>query len=150
MKIGHLSRYRDIARLLIRYGRSDLVRQAGLEDVPEEKDQSQDTPLALLSERFAKDLEALGPTYVKIGQLLSTRADLLPQPFLDALALLQDNVAPFPYEQIEQIVTTELGVRISIDGAFLADELFRAYLQQILVDGTGPALEVNVPSRRTA
>ena len=94
MKAEHLSRYRDIARLLIRYGRSDLVRQAGIEDVPEERDQAKDTPLADLSERFANDLEALGPTYIKIGQLLSTRADLLPKPFLDALARLQTTWPP--------------------------------------------------------
>jgi predicted unusual protein kinase regulating ubiquinone biosynthesis (AarF/ABC1/UbiB family) len=68
---------------------------------------------AELSERFAKDLETLGPTYVKIGQLLSTRADLLPVTFLDALARLQDNVEPFAYEQVEAIVSVELGIRVS-------------------------------------
>jgi ubiquinone biosynthesis protein len=144
---GHLKRYRDIARLLIRYGRSDLVRQAGIEDVPEEKDEAKDTPLVELSERFARDLEALGPTYIKIGQLLSTRADLLPMPFLDALARLQDNVAPFPYEQLEQIVTTELGVRISkAFSAFEREPLAAASLGQVhratMRDGRQVAVKV--------
>ena len=67
VKIGHLKRYRDIARLLVRYGRTDLVRRSGLEDVSDEKDETRDTPMTELSERFARDLEALGPTYIKIG-----------------------------------------------------------------------------------
>ena len=113
MNIGHLKRYRDIARLLVRYGRSDLVKSSGLEDIADEKDLAKDTPATELSQRFARDLEALGPTYIKVGQLLSTRSDLLPASFLVALARLQDDVAPFPYAQVEEIVTAELGVRIS-------------------------------------
>jgi len=48
-----------------------------------------------------------------LGQLLSTRGDCLPQPYLDALSRLLDQVEPFPYEEVEQIVSSELGVRIS-------------------------------------
>ena len=62
---------------------------------------------------FAKDLESLGPTFIKLGQILSTRADLLPPAYLDALARLQDQVEPFPYEDVERTIREELGVRVS-------------------------------------
>jgi predicted unusual protein kinase regulating ubiquinone biosynthesis (AarF/ABC1/UbiB family) len=55
----------------------------------------------------------MGPTYVKLGQVLSGRPDLLPEPYLKALARLQDKVKPFSIAEVEQIVSTELGVRIS-------------------------------------
>ncbi|MCG2431983.1 ABC1 kinase family protein [Aequorivita xiaoshiensis] len=64
-------------------------------------------------EELADDLKSMGPTYVKLGQLLSTRPDLLPSPFLDALATLQDEVEIVDYQEIETIFKEELGVRIS-------------------------------------
>ena len=100
----HLKSYADIGKLLIRYGHSDLVRKAGFEELPDEEAPAAGTPFAELAQRFVDDVEKLGPTYVKIGQLLSTRADLLPQPFLDALARLQDDVAPFPFAEVEEII----------------------------------------------
>jgi hypothetical protein len=59
------------------------------------------------------DLERMGPTFIKVGQLLSTRADLLPPPYLAALSRLQDRVEPFAFADVERIVTEELGVRLS-------------------------------------
>lgn len=64
-------------------------------------------------EELAEDLKSMGPTYVKLGQLLSTRPDLLPPPFLEALATLQDDVEVVDYVEIEKIFKEELGVRIS-------------------------------------
>ncbi len=62
---------------------------------------------------LADDLEKLGPTLIKLGQLLSTRSDLLPAAYMEGLARLQDNIEPFPFAQVEEIVATELGVRLS-------------------------------------
>src|SRR5690606_26680423 len=56
------------------------------------------------------DLKKMGPTYVKLGQLLSTRSDLLPQPYLKALADLQDNVSPIAFEAVERTLESELGM----------------------------------------
>src|SRR5207245_1191929 len=64
-------------------------------------------------EEVANDLEKLGATFIKLGQLLSTRGDLLPEPYLEALSRLQDQIEPFSLAQVEQIISTELGVRIS-------------------------------------
>ena len=112
LKPERLKRYKDVAMLLIKYGRSDLISAAGLEGsvLPDEiAAESQTAP----AEDLAKDLEKLGPTFIKLGQLLSTRADLLPGPYLDALERLQDHIEPFPYEEVERIVSGELGVRLS-------------------------------------
>ena len=111
LKPDRLKRYKDVALLLIKYGRSDLVTQAGLAGsvLAEEME----TSATASADELAKDLEKLGPTFIKLGQLLSTRADLLPEPYLDALTRLQDNVEPFQFEEVEKIVSTELGVRIS-------------------------------------
>ena len=108
----HLKRYKDVVMLLGKYGRSDLVRQAGLGESIE-IDEKISEGVAPKAEELAADLEKLGPTFIKLGQLLSTRADLLPAPYLEALTRLQDQVEPFPYEEVDRIVSEELGVRIS-------------------------------------
>jgi ubiquinone biosynthesis protein len=113
LKTDHLTRYKDIALLLMKYGRSDLVKHAGLEDAVAESGTVTPVGEESLPEQLSADLERLGPTYVKVGQLLSTRADLLPPAFLEALTRLQDKVEPFPYSEVEAIVTAELGVKIS-------------------------------------
>jgi predicted unusual protein kinase regulating ubiquinone biosynthesis (AarF/ABC1/UbiB family) len=112
LKPERLKRYKDVTLLLVKYGRSDLVKQAGLEDHLElsEHDLAESAPKA---EELAADLEKLGPTFIKLGQLLSTRADLLPTPYLEALTRLQDKIEPFPYEEVDRIVSSEIGVRIS-------------------------------------
>lgn len=111
MRPQHLNRYREIATLLVRHGRSDLVRSAGLDDVLTEDEVSPGDQDA--AEGLAADLERMGPTFVKLGQLLSSRVDLLPPAYTTALARLQDDVAPFGFDQVEEIVGTELGVRLS-------------------------------------
>src|SRR4051794_7418967 len=107
----HLGRYRDIGRLLLKYGRSDLVRQAGLDTAL--VDDVEPAGAQEEGENLAADLERLGPTFIKLGQLLSTRADLMPPPFLDALARLQDDLEPFSFDQVRTTIEDELGVRLS-------------------------------------
>src|ERR1044071_9432005 len=110
LKPERLKRYAEIVALLVKYGRSDLVDQSALNSLESKSRPATDPPRA---EELADGLEKLGPTFIKLGQLLSTRGDLLPEPYLDALARLQDQIEPFPYEQVEQIVSSELGGRIS-------------------------------------
>jgi predicted unusual protein kinase regulating ubiquinone biosynthesis (AarF/ABC1/UbiB family) len=101
------ARYASLARLLLRYGRSDLVRGAGLDTFADEADATQGD--AATAEAFATDLERMGPTYTKLGQLLSTRFDLLPAPYTDALSRLQDEVEPFDFAIVQEIVEADLG-----------------------------------------
>ncbi|HEY9404125.1 MAG TPA: AarF/UbiB family protein, partial [Pyrinomonadaceae bacterium] len=112
LKPEFLKRYKDIAVLFMKYGRSDLVKTSGLslalgDDSPEV------AATAPEAGELAADLERLGPTFIKLGQLLSTRADILPPPYLEALARLQDNVGPFSFADVERIVEDDLGVRLS-------------------------------------
>jgi predicted unusual protein kinase regulating ubiquinone biosynthesis (AarF/ABC1/UbiB family) len=111
LKPEHLKRYKDLALLLMKYGRADLVKGAGLEAAIEGEHDGQVSPAKM--EELASDIERMGPTFIKLAQLMSTRADLLPQAYIDALTRLQDKVEPFPFTEVEQIVNTELGVRIS-------------------------------------
>jgi predicted unusual protein kinase regulating ubiquinone biosynthesis (AarF/ABC1/UbiB family) len=107
--------YAELARLLVRYGRSDLVTGVGLDDFadPMPADQAVDGEAAQRAAELTADLERMGPTYIKFGQLLSTRVDLLPPVYTEALTRLQDDVEPFPFAEVEQIVVRELGVSLS-------------------------------------
>jgi predicted unusual protein kinase regulating ubiquinone biosynthesis (AarF/ABC1/UbiB family) len=154
LKPAHLRRYKDIVRLFLKYGRGEVARDLEEADVLDDEMPSaggeQTKP-----EELADDLEGMGPTFVKLGQVLSSRADLLPQPYLDALSRLQDNVKPFPFEEVAEIVQTELGVRLSkAFPTFAARPLAAASLGQVhaatLRDGRPVVVKVQRPGiRRT-
>lgn len=147
----HLRRYKDVARLLVKYGRRDIVAQAGLDEVLE--GERADSDLSDKGEDLARDLEALGPTYVKLGQLLSTRADLLPAPYIKALARLQDDVEPFSAEEAEEVFCAAVGARPKdVFGTFDYTPIASASLGQVhratLRDGRPVAVKIQRPGIR--
>src|ERR1035437_7813214 len=131
LKPHHLKRYKDIALLFWKYGTSDLAKEFATDAAGDEK-----TLLA-----------------AKLGQLLSSRPDLLPEPYLKALARLQDKVKPFPYAEVEQTVASELGIRISKAFSFFEEKhLAAASLGQVhraaLREGRPVVVKVQRPEIR--
>lgn len=113
LSIRHFQQYKKIAALLWKYGRSDVVRGMGFANDVDVAELSASHPGDASPTDLADDLEAMGPTYVKLGQVLASRPDILPLPYINALSRLHDGVQPFSFAEVEEIVTTELGVRLS-------------------------------------
>ena len=127
-----MSSYTDLVRLLLRYGRTDLLAGAQLDEFAIGDDDAVDAGSEKTAEAFAADLERMGPTYIKMGQLLSTRFDLLPPAYTEALTRLQDTVEPFPFEEVQEIVESELGARIKdLFATFDEEPLASASLGQV-------------------
>jgi ubiquinone biosynthesis protein len=152
LKPQHLKRYKDVALLLIKYGRRDLVNVAGIDPALDEESAPVATADPAATE-LADDLERMGPTFIKLGQLLSTRPDILPPPYIHALVRLQDRVEPFPFAEVERIVVTELGVRLSkAFSEFEATPVAAASLGQVhraaMRDGRRVAVKVQRPDIR--
>jgi predicted unusual protein kinase regulating ubiquinone biosynthesis (AarF/ABC1/UbiB family) len=162
--VFYLKRYRQIASLLWKYGRTDLAQQMsaeegfGIDELPSEEGQpltDNTKPAAgqASPEQLADDLEAMGPTYVKLGQVLAGRPDLLPDAYLKALARLEDKVKPFSYAEVEEVIMTELGVRISkAFSRFDVEPMAAASLGQVhraaLRDGRAVVVKVQRPNIR--
>src|SRR5881397_437497 len=152
LKPHHLKRYKDIALLFAKYTSPDFAREF---DLGGEFGATDDMAAAgsPQPEELANDLERMGPTFVKIGQLLSNRADLLPDRYLKALSRLQDKVKPFSYAEVEEIIETELGVRMfKAFSWFEPEHLAAASLGQVhraaLRDGREVVVKVQRPNIR--
>ena len=109
--------------LNFRKDRRDWVRREG-KNVNEKKYKKH-------AEIALKAFITLGPSYIKLGQWLSTRADFLPQPYLEVLANLQDNVPPAPFTQVKPIIESDLGKIENLFHSFNTSAISGASLGQV-------------------
>ncbi|WP_327085259.1 AarF/UbiB family protein [Nonomuraea sp. NBC_01738] len=102
-RLSRARRYSQITRILVRHGLGPYLRGRG--------DRLDERPggTARLARSLREALDDGGVTFVKLGQVLSTRRDLLPPEFIDELGRLQDQVAPAPWERVEPVIAAELG-----------------------------------------
>src|SRR4029453_9538957 len=104
--VRDLGRLPEISSVLIRHGLGDLVRRIGVGPILERAGQilhwgeTGEVSRLELHERLRIALEQLGPTFVKLGQMLSTREDLLPQTWITEFGKLQSEAAPLPFEAL--------------------------------------------------
>ncbi len=154
--VGHLRdlpRYRQILATLVRYGYQDVVSALHLEGLvrPIERVALGDgIPPQDRACRFRMVLEDLGPTFVKLGQLLSTRPDLLPEPYINELSALRADVRPFGFDQVERILGEEYGRPVSeVFAALEPTPVASASISQVhratLHDGRTAALKIRRP-----
>src|SRR3990170_2958026 len=109
----YLRRYRQIAEILADYGFGAALAQFGLSErlnLPRawRRKKAADEELTN-ARRLRLAIEEMGPTFIKFGQILSTRSDLLPPDFIQELSYLQDRVAPVSWDQAQAVVESELG-----------------------------------------
>jgi ubiquinone biosynthesis protein len=130
--IAKLSRFKTILMVLLKYGFDDLAQRL---DLPGsrliKKTGPAETELGTY-ERIRRVVEDLGPTFVKLGQIMSLRPDLLPAPLIKELSKLQDDVPPVPLEEIHKVVETSLGQKLTdVFSIFDAEPLAAASISQV-------------------
>ena len=109
----HFGRYRELAMILVKYRLGEFIKTLGLEHYLPFTWTPSITPwkkeVYSRSQRTRMALEEAGTTFVKIGQILSTRSDVLPSDFVQELTKLQDSLTPLPLEDVERVIKNELG-----------------------------------------
>ena len=146
-----LSRLRDIGAILVKHGWGHIVAKLGLSDLlhlRKRVTRAQSTPVRLL-----QTIEELGPTFVKFGQILSTRPDLLPTEYISELSKLQDTAEEVEIEEIKSIIAADLGRPVEeVYASFDEIPLAAASLGQVhtatLHDGSRVIVKVQRPHIR--
>ncbi|SHH14090.1 ABC1 kinase family protein [Tepidibacter thalassicus] len=118
---NNLKRYKDIIQILIKYGFSFLVEKLKIDGIANKipLTPSKDIQYMSTGERIRRALEELGPTFIKLGQILSTRNDILEPSIVEELSKLQNNVKPFEFEEAKKIFKEEIGLEF--------DEVFKEF-----------------------
>lgn len=128
-----LVRFREIINILSRHGFGFLIDQLDIKEKIGIKNNPQNINFKIsTARRLRLALEELGPSFIKIGQLLSTRPDIIPDEFIKELILLQDSVTPFPFNLVIENLEKELGVELnSIFETIINEPLASASIGQV-------------------
>jgi len=152
----NLNRTREILAILIKYGFEDLITNSTLRNLVTERMRlnwlRDEKPVFAYTrwERIRMCCEELGPTFVKLGQILSNRPDMIPEPLIREFEKLQDRVQPFDGEVARQKVEQELGcpiaeVFLSFDAQCMASASIGQVHRAVLLDGTAVVVKVQRP-----
>jgi len=155
----HLNRYRQILTILFKYGFGDLLEMLKIDQYIAVGLQMISKNRVLRIERLTRPqglrmaFEKLGPTYIKLGQILSTRPDLIPMEFIQELSKLQDHVPAFPFDQVRKVINDEFGrppedLFDQLEEAPLASASIGQVHRAALKDGETVAVKIQRPGIR--
>src|SRR5512137_1113206 len=152
----YLRRYRRIADVLVRHGFGALVAQLGLDQALDLRQRLAPDPEQPVTRKTAavhlrEAIEELGPTFIKFGQIASTRPDMFPPEFIDELAGLQDKIPPAPWNEIQAAIEAELGRSLEelflvVDPTPIASASLGQVYAALLPDRTEVIIKVQRPN----
>lgn len=149
--IQDLNRVRQIVMTAGKYGFGSWLERAGIRRIVGAAPMSDVASTASAALRFRLALEELGPTFVKLGQIMSTRADLLPAALIEELATLTDRAPPFPFAQVDEQIREAFGRPASeVFGTIESEPLAAASIAQVhrarTLDGDDVVVKVQRPT----
>ncbi|MGJ7922396.1 ABC1 kinase family protein [Neobacillus sp. LXY-4] len=158
-RIRHIQRYREIVNALIRYGFGFIIKELGLTELlsmPKRLfvEVNTESHYKTTGERIKLFLEELGPTFVKMGQVASTRYDIIPAHIIEELEKLQDSAPQFSYDKVTETIEEEFGLKVDqIFKEFCETPLAAASIGQVhfgvLKTGEKVAVKIQRPNMRT-
>ena len=153
--IRNIKRYLNIVRVLSSYGFDHILVMLGLSDLVAKSRRILKRDYNVIerfsaAERMRLALEELGPTFIKLGQILSTRPDVIPNAFVQEFEKLQDNVPCFPYNDVKAQIEHELGssvetIFLEIETEALAAASIAQVHRAVLLSGQAVAIKVRRP-----
>src|SRR6185503_11025770 len=130
--VGNIDRLRQITQVLVKHGFGELVARTDLGALVPGRRESEPASRISLSERLRLAMQELGPSFVKLGQILSTRADLLPAELIVELKKLQEDVPPIAFDEVRAEIEETVGAPLAeVFASFDEEPLASASIGQV-------------------